>query len=79
MAARTPRPSLGLVFGSERFGMANADVWRCHVCLSIPTTPGYGSLNLAQALQCMAHRREGQGQFSVECLHGSVAEDEARG
>ena len=46
---------VAFVFGSERFGMANADVWRCHVCLSIPTTPEYGSLNLAQALQCIAY------------------------
>jgi tRNA/rRNA methyltransferase len=46
---------VAFVFGSERFGMANADVWRCHVCLSIPSAPGYGSLNLAQALQCIAY------------------------
>ena len=53
VAAGTQR--VAFVFGSERFGMANADVWRCHVCLSIPTAPGYGSLNLAQALQCIAY------------------------
>ena len=46
---------VAFVFGSERFGMANADVWRCHVCLSIPSAPDYGSLNLAQALQCIAY------------------------
>ena len=46
---------VAFVFGSERFGMANADVWRCHVCLSIPAAPDYGSLNLAQALQCIAY------------------------
>lgn len=46
---------VAFVFGSERYGMANADVWRCHVCLSIPTMPEYGSLNLAQALQCIAY------------------------
>ncbi len=47
--------TVAFVFGGERFGMANADVWRCHVCLSIPTAPDYGSLNLAQALQCIAY------------------------
>ena len=47
--------TVAFVFGSERFGMANADVWRCHVCLSIPSAPDYGSLNLAQALQCIAY------------------------
>ena len=46
---------VAFVFGGERFGMANEDVWRCHACLSIPTHPGYGSLNLAQALQLIAY------------------------
>jgi len=46
---------VAFVFGSERFGMRNEDVWRCHVCLSIPSAPDYGSLNLAQALQCIAY------------------------
>ena len=46
---------VAFVFGSERFGMSNDDVYRCHVCLSIPTMPGYGSLNLAQAVQLLAY------------------------
>jgi tRNA/rRNA methyltransferase len=46
---------VAFVFGSERFGMINADVYRCHACLSIPTAPGYGSLNLAQAVQLVAY------------------------
>ncbi len=37
---------VAFLFGSERFGMANEDVYRCHVALSIPTNPGFGSLNL---------------------------------
>ncbi|WP_281077464.1 TrmH family RNA methyltransferase, partial [Variovorax paradoxus] len=54
---RTPREHLGalaaqgeahvaFLFGSERFGMRNEDVYRCHVALSIPTDPNFGSLNL---------------------------------
>ncbi len=46
---------VAFVFGSERYGMLNEDVWRCHVCLSIPTHPDYGSLNLAQAVQLIAY------------------------
>ena len=46
---------VAFVFGSERFGMRNEDVWRCHACLSIPSASDYGSLNLAQALQCIAY------------------------
>lgn len=46
---------LALLFGSERYGMANEDVYRCHVALSIPTNPGFGSLNLASAIQVIAY------------------------
>ena len=57
---------VALVFGSERFGMSNEDVYRCHACLSIPTDPDYGSLNLAQALQLVAYDwRQALGGFSV--------------
>lgn len=52
-----PKPELGVgfLFGCERHGMSNADVYRCHVALSIPTSPGYGSLNLAAAVQLIAY------------------------
>ena len=35
--------------------MRNEDVYRCHVCLSIPTAPRFGSLNLAAAVQLIAY------------------------
>ena len=46
---------MAFLFGSERFGMTNEDVYRCHTCLSIPTNPNFGSLNLAAALQVIAY------------------------
>ena len=46
---------MGFLFGSERFGMANDDVYRCNVALSIPTNPKFGSLNLAAAIQLIAY------------------------
>jgi tRNA/rRNA methyltransferase len=46
---------VAFLFGSERFGMANEDVYRCHVALSIPANPKFGSLNLASALQVVAY------------------------
>lgn len=59
--------SVAFVFGGERFGMANEDVYRCHACLSIPTDPGYGSLNLAQAVQLIAYDwRQSLGGFTVQ-------------
>jgi tRNA/rRNA methyltransferase len=57
---------VALVFGSERFGLGNEDVWRCHACVSIPTAPGYGSLNLAQAVQVLAYEwRQALGAYPV--------------
>ena len=41
---------VAFLFGSERFGMRNEDVYRCHVCLSIPSNPKFGSLNIGAAL-----------------------------
>lgn len=46
---------VAFLFGSERFGMSNDDVYRCHAALTIPTDPGYGSLNLAAAIQVIAY------------------------
>jgi tRNA/rRNA methyltransferase len=69
-----PRPHLAelatcgrrvaFVFGPERTGLANDDVQRCQVCLEIPSAPGYGSLNLAQAVQVIAYEwRQALGGF----------------
>ena len=46
---------IGFLFGSERFGMRNEDVYRCHACLSIPSNPQFGSLNIGAALQVIAY------------------------
>lgn len=65
MAAQGAR--LGFVFGSERYGLPNEIVYRCHTCLSIPADPAYGSLNLAQAVQVIAYEwRQALGGFAVQ-------------
>lgn len=61
------RHQVALVFGSERYGMSNEDVYRAHAVLSIPTHPTYGSLNLAQAVQLLAYDwRQALGGFAVD-------------
>ena len=66
--ALVPQPvRVALVFGAERTGMSNDDVYRCNACLSIPTHPEYGSLNLAQAVQLVAYEwRQALGGFPVQ-------------
>ncbi len=49
------QPGVAFLFGSERFGMRNEDVYRCHVCLSIPSNPSFGSLNIGAAIQVIAY------------------------
>jgi tRNA/rRNA methyltransferase len=46
---------VAFLFGSERYGMRNEDVYRCHAALRIPVSPDYGSLNLASAIQVIAY------------------------
>ena len=70
--ASVPVPEgMAFLFGSERFGMRNEDVYRCHVALSIPTNPAFGSLNLAAALQVIAYEwRLALGGFAVQPAAG---------
>ncbi|CAM8638604.1 LasT rRNA methylase [Comamonadaceae bacterium] len=66
-AATQGQQGIGFLFGSERFGMRNEDVYRCHVCLSIPSNPTFGSLNIGAALQVIAYEwRLALGGFGVQ-------------
>ena len=70
---------MGFLFGSERFGMANDDVYRCNVALSIPTNPKFGSLNLGAAIQLIAYEwRLTLGGFQPECTESAVAAIESK-
>lgn len=87
VAAQAPREALsalcrelpahvrvGFVFGAERWGMRNEDVYRCHQVLTIPTHPDYGSLNLAQAVQVIAYEwRQALGGYGVTGAVGQPA------
>jgi tRNA/rRNA methyltransferase len=81
----TPREHLGplaksghgvaFLFGSERFGMNNDDVYRCHAALTIPTDPRYGSLNLAAAIQVIAYEwRIALGGFTSSSVRAEPVE-----
>ena len=84
----TPRAHLGAIapaghhvaflFGSERYGMRNEDVYRCHAALRIPVSPDYGSLNLAAAIQVIAYEwRMALGGFEVPAATATPAADAA--
>jgi tRNA (cytidine32/uridine32-2'-O)-methyltransferase len=46
---------VALVFGTERIGLTNEEIERCHAAVNIPANPGYDSLNLAQAVQVLCY------------------------
>lgn len=56
---------VAFLFGCERYGMANDDVYRCNVALQIPSSPQFGSLNLGAAIQVVAYEwRQALGGFA---------------
>jgi tRNA/rRNA methyltransferase len=72
--ARSTQAGVAFLFGSERFGMRNEDVYRSHVCLSIPSNPQFGSLNIGAALQVVAYEwRLALGGFAVHSATAPVA------
>jgi len=74
-----PEQGVAFLFGSERFGMRNEDVYRCHACLSIPTNPSFGSLNLGAAIQVIAYEwRLALGGFAVQDRAAAPAYADAR-
>jgi len=46
---------VAILFGAERAGLTNEELEQCQRLLTIPTAPGYGSLNLAMAVQLVAY------------------------
>jgi tRNA/rRNA methyltransferase len=56
----SPAHRVAFVFGAERTGLSIAQVQACGRLIGIPASPGYASLNLAQAVQVVAYcvRRE---------------------
>jgi len=76
LAARGER--VAFLFGSERYGMRNEDVYRCHAALRIPVSPAYGSLNLASAIQVIAYEwRLALGGFEAAPPAAPAAADAA--
>jgi tRNA/rRNA methyltransferase len=72
-------PHVAFLFGSERFGMRNEDVYRCHVALTIPTDPKFGSLNLGAAIQVIAYEwRLALGGYAVRDATAPVQAADAK-
>jgi TrmH family RNA methyltransferase len=55
LVAESTQGNVAVVFGPEKSGLTNEDLDRCHTLLTIPTDPGFSSLNLAMAVQVMTY------------------------
>ena len=53
--ANAIRGDVALVFGTEMSGLSNDELARCAIVATIPANSGYGSLNLAAAVQVAAY------------------------
>src|SRR5579862_797415 len=50
IARKLASAPVALLFGSEKFGLSNADMSHCHWLMRIPTREEHGSMNLGQAV-----------------------------
>lgn len=46
---------IAILFGREAYGLTNEEMQRCQHLVHIETDPGFGSLNIAQAVQVVAY------------------------
>lgn len=59
---------IALLFGSERTGLSNEELERCHALVSIPANPDFRVLNLAAAVQILCYELR---QAEAPELHGA--------
>lgn len=70
LIARAQSGTVAILFGPEDNGLTNAELDRCHLLLTIPTDPGYASLNLAQAALLVCYElRQAAGAGIVAAAH----------
>ncbi len=55
VARRSASGEVAVVFGEERRGLSDAELTLCQAVCSIPTSPAYDSMNLAQAVAIVAY------------------------
>ncbi len=55
VARRSELGEIAIVFGEERRGLSDAELELCQAVCTIPTSPAYDSMNLAQAVAVIAY------------------------
>lgn len=52
---------VGVLFGSEKTGLSNSELYRCHAVINIPTGEKQPSINLGQAVALVCYELSGRG------------------
>jgi TrmH family RNA methyltransferase len=65
--------TVAAVFGPEKSGLTNDDLDLCNTLLTIPTTPGFSSLNLAMAVQVLSYELRVAGFDEIENDHAPAS------
>ncbi len=73
---RKARGRAVLLFGSEKTGLSNEDMSRCHVLVRIPTAPDCPSMNLGQAVAVCAYELTRAGVVPVRAPEVTVHRSE---
>lgn len=55
LLCRHPEARVAMVFGAERAGLTNDELMSCSRVCGLSVNPGFGSLNLSQAVQVVAY------------------------
>jgi tRNA/rRNA methyltransferase len=55
LGRRSRSGEVAVVFGEERRGLSDSELALCHAVCTIPTSPAYDSMNLAQAVAVIAY------------------------
>ncbi len=72
---------VGLLFGSEKFGLSNEDMSHCHWLLRIPSREEHGSMNLGQAVAVCLYeiiRNPAAAKTAPEAKRAASAEERER-
>ncbi|MDH3811545.1 MAG: RNA methyltransferase [Gammaproteobacteria bacterium] len=65
MIQESDNGKVAAVFGPEKTGLHNDDLDLCHTLLTIPTDPGFSSLNLAMAVQVITYELRVAGMLDA--------------
>jgi tRNA/rRNA methyltransferase len=81
IARKLASGNVALLFGSEKFGLANEDMSHCHCLTRIPSREEHGSMNLGQAVAICLYeiiRNPAAAKTAPEAKRAASAEERER-